>query len=871
MAAADVRVTLTADDQATEIVRRLSTAVKQLEGQNRTLATSTKASADAAAGAEKSFGGFAESAKRLAEAFILFEAIHFASETITAAKDMGELAEKTGISTQALSAFGVAAASVGISQEVVDNGLKFLARSVTQLQSGVPGMTQAFAAFGLTAKDFKGLTLDQIFIKVADAQSKFGDGAGKTAEIMKIFGRSGNELIPLLHDLANGGFDEADKKAKELGVSISGETAAAALKFTQEINDLKTAAKGLVLALAPLIESFGAIAKGITDIIAHHPDIVLFTEGMLAAAVALKAFKLAVEGFGVVAAILAAPEAIVSAAGVALVLALGGAIALLVKAIKAYKQEKDSLANPAAGLDKDPALDRFLEESKPQVAAPPDAAAAKALAAARVAAIKQAAQEALAAQKSADKQAEEIEATNFAKGLIDLRAFYAAKTETVADGIKAEQAALIKERDALAATPLDKDTPGAELKRKSDIAAINAQIAKIGVDGQTELLGLVEQERLARQRIADEVRGFQEQILKAQGNDAAAAQQAITTQVNKFVLALQQQGGHTGADITAQATQLRDLLQARADFAQLEKRASQETADIDRQRAAIQLQANLGLISERDATDQILALDKSRVPTLENIADRMDKIAHDIGDPALIESAEKFRASFAGVGVSVTEAQLKLANLKETLLGAAQSDLSRFLGDTITHVNSLSDAFKQLAGSIVSSFQRVLSDIIASAAIQQIRNLLAPVGGGGIVSTLASAGVPLWGFAEGGYISGPGTGTSDSIPARLSHGEYVVRAAAVQSVGVDYLNAINGARMPTLRRPSVGGFPGFASGGLVSASGGSSSAAVSGGIDATFGLEDGLVLRHLTTRGGIKALEKLMSDNPGKFRAALGV
>lgn len=34
--------------------------------------------------------------------------------------------------------------------------------------------------------------------------------------------------------------------------------------------------------------------------------------------------------------------------------------------------------------------------------------------------------------------------------------------------------------------------------------------------------------------------------------------------------------------------------------------------------------------------------------------------------------------------------------------------------------------------------------------------------------------------ADGGYISGPGTETSDSIPARLSNGEFVVRASATR-------------------------------------------------------------------------------------------
>ncbi len=46
-------------------------------------------------------------------------------------------------------------------------------------------------------------------------------------------------------------------------------------------------------------------------------------------------------------------------------------------------------------------------------------------------------------------------------------------------------------------------------------------------------------------------------------------------------------------------------------------------------------------------------------------------------------------------------------------------------------------------------------------------------------------------FATGGYISGPGTGTSDSIPAYLSNGEYVINAAAVRKLGRRHLDMLN--------------------------------------------------------------------------------
>lgn len=46
-------------------------------------------------------------------------------------------------------------------------------------------------------------------------------------------------------------------------------------------------------------------------------------------------------------------------------------------------------------------------------------------------------------------------------------------------------------------------------------------------------------------------------------------------------------------------------------------------------------------------------------------------------------------------------------------------------------------------------------------------------------------------YAADGYVSGPGTGTSDSIPAYLSNGETVVTAKATKMYGSDMLNAIN--------------------------------------------------------------------------------
>lgn len=76
-------------------------------------------------------------------------------------------------------------------------------------------------------------------------------------------------------------------------------------------------------------------------------------------------------------------------------------------------------------------------------------------------------------------------------------------------------------------------------------------------------------------------------------------------------------------------------------------------------------------------------------------------------------------------------------------------------------------------------------------------------------------------FADGGFVSGPGTGTSDSIPAMLSNGEYVMTAAATRQF-LPMLEAMRSGNLSTGLGNLVGSMrvhvprtPHFAGGGMV--------------------------------------------------------
>jgi len=80
-----------------------------------------------------------------------------------------------------------------------------------------------------------------------------------------------------------------------------------------------------------------------------------------------------------------------------------------------------------------------------------------------------------------------------------------------------------------------------------------------------------------------------------------------------------------------------------------------------------------------------------------------------------------------------------------------------------------------------------------------------------LVASRSAADAPAAGAvaaARGGHIRGPGTGTSDSIRAWLSDGEFVVKERAVSKYGVGLLNAINSMRFRV---------PRFNTGGIVDA------------------------------------------------------
>ena len=186
-------------------------------------------------------------------------------------------------------------------------------------------------------------------------------------------------------------------------------------------------------------------------------------------------------------------------------------------------------------------------------------------------------------------------------------------------------------------------------------------------------------------------------------------------------------------------------------------------------------------------------------------------------------------------------------------------DFSSAITNWINGAKSFGDAMK-------SVLQQLISQLIQAAIYATI--VAACTGGGGGFAARWSKAFGK-GLASGGSVDGPGTGTSDSIPAMLSNGEYVLNAQAVDRLGVPFLNGLNTGRLR-----------GFASGGLVGSSGVAGYKAERGShggqvqsvnLSMNVSAMDAASFGDFLNRGGLDVMKQAFFDNNRNFASEAGV
>lgn len=329
----------------------------------------------------------------------------------------------------------------------------------------------------------------------------------------------------------------------------------------------------------------------------------------------------------------------------------------------------------------------------------------------------------------------------------------------------------------------------------------------------------------------------------AQGKGKLAAQLAAeSTQAQKDQLAeLSGVAAEASSDISELADQIRSFGSTQFDA---EKTESDFQAAIDNATAALKENgATLDDHTEKgrangDALRQIAqdgiaaagamyengASAKDVAAKMQETRDATIAAAKGFGESgeAASETADRYKLIPSNV-TTVLESQgfedgrNKADRAKKSIDAVPSSKVTKLKGDISDARAKLKDLQDKLATVPKSKSTKLNAEVAAAKArVAELRAQLDGVQSKTITITTnqvnVANGTPGRGAgvmkATGGYISGPGTGTSDDIPAMLSNGEYVIRAAAVQKYGVHTFDRINAAQYATggyVERYAAGG------------------------------------------------------------------
>lgn len=760
--------------------------------------------------------------------------VAFIKNAIDTADQLKKLSQKIGISVEALSTLRFAAELSDMSLEALQKGIKSLSQNILEANSGIGDGAQVFDALGISVKNADGTlkSTEQVLLEVADVFAQLEDGTVKTTLAVKLFGKTGQDMIPLLNQ-GKAGIEQLRLEAERLGLKLNSETARSAETFNDNLIALKASTSSLGIALA-------------RDFL---PELTNITNAMRMAANDAGVLKSLWVGLGGVGNLIINGTEIQQArkeierlqdlvdstrqklaSGKAKIPFLpfdvqfnDQALTTLRRNLAQWEQE---LAKNKRRLD-DLTRPKQLEQPKPAVSPNEDMQRIACIVSggqwvnsqcikksarrglqqdtlsARLAVIKAEAETELKLIKQSLELAQQAYDHALDKRLISIRDFYTAKTVIEQQAIDAEINNKQRELSAQSKLAVSGRDENERLRAISEVKKLEGELTVLNQQRTEVEIANAHAAAKAEKALADELSKVRERLAEIRGE---AGSQVSRDRLQREYQPLLEQL-RVAKDAQGEKDVLH-LIDVQSDLASISKLEAEFQATLTRMHTlqdSINIKRQSGLLTESQARSQINTLLQQTATDLDILLPKMQALADAAGGEA-VNRVARLRNEVARLRVDTNQYLVRFE-------GATRNALQGFFSDIAL---GSEDAF----GNMVQTFKAAIASMIAEAlAARLVDSLFGGLRGtsslvGSIFDTMTKGFTPIK-KATGGLVSGPGTDTSDSIPARLSSGEYVIRAASVKRVGVALLDSINNmgqlGRAPnlTLRRLN------FAEGGLV--------------------------------------------------------
>jgi len=219
-------------------------------------------------------------------ASLAHKALDFGKETVGAFDEVGGEIKKMrrvlGGTPEEMSHLRFAAEEMGISSQRLTTGVKILSKHLVDND-------KAAQALGISYRDASGkiLPAEELMGRLGDKFKEMPNGMDKTALAVKLFGRSGIEMIPMLN-LGKKGLEEMAAEADKLGLTMSGKDLQTVTDYTMKQRQLHATIQGLQVAfgrnLVPVMTAVTATIQkaitGVADFIKHNQTLMKIVGGL---------------------------------------------------------------------------------------------------------------------------------------------------------------------------------------------------------------------------------------------------------------------------------------------------------------------------------------------------------------------------------------------------------------------------------------------------------------------------------------------------------------------------------------------------------------------------------------------------------------
>ena len=204
------------------------------------------------------------------------------SATVSAAAyadEMLTMSTVTGVSVESLQAYSYAADLVDVSLDTMTSSMAKNIKSMSSAASGSEAYAAAYERLGVTVTNADGTlrNSEDVYWEVIDALGQMEEGADRDALAMQLFGKSAQELNPLIAQ-GSEGIAKLSEEAKAMGAVLSGDAIAQLANFDDSLQRLKQGASAAKNALGlVLLPQLQELADDGVELLKE------FTNGMLEA------------------------------------------------------------------------------------------------------------------------------------------------------------------------------------------------------------------------------------------------------------------------------------------------------------------------------------------------------------------------------------------------------------------------------------------------------------------------------------------------------------------------------------------------------------------------------------------------------------